>query len=103
MTVEELVEWVAKEFGADYYDNRDWADYDSESKCMFRELAIKILSHPDLALIDRKESEERCSVCCGGGKMTSAPWHTCIKCDGSGKEIRIGKVIIPLAEALKDK
>ena len=55
--VDELVEWAAKIFGEDYYDNKDWADYDALTREMFRKVAIKALSHPDLALIVRGESK----------------------------------------------
>jgi len=51
--VEELVEWVAKQIGLTLYKSDNWEEYPEKSKRLFRIGAKQILSHPDLALIDR--------------------------------------------------
>lgn len=95
--VDELVEWVAEQCLM-WEMNR----LDGRMEHTAAILARQILSHPDLALIDREKTEGRCSSCCGSGKTLQAPWFTCPKCAGSGGEIRTKKAVIPLREAIKE-
>lgn len=94
--VTELVEWVAQEcyFGTDPRTHT-WEeikrDYPSLTKAM-REMAKSILSHPDLALIDRKP---KCWHC--GKEIKPSIVHDC------GYSTSSFQMVIPLAEALKEK
>jgi len=86
--VDELVEWVAKELH--YYDwdcevsmaynyggSGVWEEQDDVLHQFYLNRAKQLLSHPDLALIDRENP------------------NTCMDC--------AGVYVIPLADALKEK
>jgi len=81
--VGELVEWVAK--GLRYEIKKgtiSWELLDDGARAYWQHLAKVVLSHPDLALIDRGKTP--CHIVLLGDDATYYP-------------------IIPLAEALKEK
>jgi len=106
--VEELVERVAKQLD-EVFSALD--HYDCSEECGHRvglsewrdSLVKQILSHPDLALIDRKKlpNELDCVDC------PTPEGRECYQCyiyEGFGKAIQAGYLpIIPLAEELKEK
>jgi len=92
--VMELVELVARQCReiACFLESLEWEDLDEQDKEMFRNDARKILSHPDLALIDRKKP-----FTCGYAQMTAARYSQDATCP-----LFVDGYIIPLAEALKE-
>ncbi len=90
--VEELVDWVAERMYHAHYDLTLWDDLHENIKVGWREGAKEILSHPDLALIDREKLGECIHYVEGamGEQELITP-------EEYVKELPI----IPLAEALK--
>ena len=82
--VEELVEWVARQLptGASPLASKNWDEIGAVSKEIWQRKARLILSHPDLALIDRRN-------------YNAFNKHEVPK----GAELAM---IVPLAEALKE-
>jgi len=81
--VDELVEWVAREIFSICCPGYEFHDEE-----MYRGFAKQILSHPDLALIDKTAQFIKTDE--GNGYyLTSEPMHLL--------------PVIPLAEALKEK
>ena len=111
--VEKLVEWVANEIWCLAYPNRTLRQMQKSVRDQYRKTANKILSHPDLALIDReKEMQDvvRDYFSLSGKEFLAkypdveeeAYW------DGEGGEglmqaIEKFKAVIPLVQELKEE
>ena len=103
--VKELVEWVARELC--FIDGVKWDSIPDTTKTLFDGVVSKkqykirakqILSHPDLALIDRDEMVATGSVVIGT-KGERDYWLAGFKARGD----ICRKAVIPLSEAIKEK
>ncbi|KKN22230.1 hypothetical protein LCGC14_0917310 [marine sediment metagenome] len=96
--VDELVEYVAEKISV-LTTGEKWEHKGAE--WITHRIAKQILSHPDLALIDRGEEEIECSLCGGTGESIHGIF-TCKNCKGSGLERSLVENVIPLAEEVKN-
>lgn len=100
--VQKLVEWVAifvyKSMfpRQDLYEQRPWEVVGEEEREVYRADARAILSHPDLALIDREKKPPSSGVL---DSLLKETWELCQQAMLSSDYLPV----IPLAEELKEK
>ncbi len=87
--VEELVEWTARRVGV-FDTHLEWDRLSLLSQQRARDEAIQILSHPDLALIDKVNEDVKVTRAVSKSKDAPIIWIPLV-------------AVIPLAEALEEK
>ncbi len=97
--VDELVEWAAKQAYELTNPFHPWHKAGKASKGWYRTLAKHILSHPDLALIDRDKNFPKLSAF--DSSRTTNFEDGFLMCKGQMIVSGYSHSIIPLAEALR--